>query len=585
MLAASQGTAGAVEALAAIGFAYVDEPSFSLIGRTPGVLKGRVPCLPAIYPPVPTLSSTGEKRRAPERLHGRRSRGRRPSASVCPWSCRLAGRDDKVVLADAQVVIAREHGFESWPTFAKHIDTLTLTRTLARVSDPVSAFIEAASAPPEGHASGTLDYAEMILARYPDVARSNIYVAALLGDEGTVRGVLGRDAAAATTKGGPFEWDALTYLCFSRYLRLDVSRSEAFVRTARALLDAGANARSGWYATIDHPNPRPVFESAIYGAAGVARHPGLTRLLLERGADANDEETPYHVPETTDNTVMRILLESGTLNADSLTTMLLRKADWHDAEGLRLLLAHGADPNRMQPRGHSALHHAVGRDNPIDMIELLLEHGADPWLPDTRENRSAAALAARRGQRAVLEVLQKRGTSPFGGVDRLIAACAFDDREAIRRLIADEPALRSELIDQGGTLLAEFAGGGNAAGVRNLLDCGVSPAALYGGDAYFGIASGSTALHVAAWRARPDVVKELIARGTPVNVTDGKGRTALAVAVNACVDSFWTERRSPESVKAQLDAGASVAGVESPSGYDEVDVLLREHVERSGSVE
>ena len=42
--------------------------------------------------------------------------------------------------------------------------------------------------------------------------------------------------------------------------------------------------------------PAAEWESVIYGAAGVAKHPELTRLLLERGADPNDEETPYHAP-------------------------------------------------------------------------------------------------------------------------------------------------------------------------------------------------------------------------------------------------------------------------------------------------
>ena len=487
-----------------------------------------------------------------------------------------------IALADAQFVIAREHGFESWPKFARHIETVTVSA--AAPEDHVAAFIEAASAPRDGHAAGTLAEADMILQRHPDLGRGNIYVAALLADEATVRDLLDRDARTATATGGPFEWDALTYLCFSRYLRLDASRSDAFVRTARALLDAGASARTGWYETVDHPKPRPLFESAIYGAAGVARHPGLTRLLLERGADPNDEETPYHAPETTDNTTLRILLDSGRLNADSLTTMLLRKVDWHDPDGLRLVLERGADPNRMQPWGHSALHHAVRRDNSVAMIELLLAHGADPSLPDVRDARSASAMAARRGRADVLALFQQRGTSALAGVDRLIAACALDDRETARALIAAEPALRSELVAQGGRLLAEFAGVGNTAGVRNLLDCGVSPAALYEGDGYFGIAADSTALHVAAWRAWPDVVRELIARGTPVNAVDGKGRTALALAVKACVDSFWTERRSPESVKALLDAGAHAAGVEIPSGCDQVDVLLP-NAGRSGAVE
>ncbi len=82
---------------------------------------------------------------------------------------------------------------------------------------------------------------------------------------------------------------------------------------------------------------------------------------------------------------------------------------------------------------------------------------------------------------------------------------------------------------------------------------------------------------MASWHGWPDVVRELIARGASVNALDGKGRTALALAVKACVDSYWTLRRSPDSVRALLEAGASMAGVEIPSGYEEVDALLRQH--------
>lgn len=389
----------------------------------------------------------------------------------------------------------------------------------------------------------------------------------------SVRSFLAQDPASATRPGGPYGWDALTHLCFSRYLKLDAARSEAFVASARALLEAGASAKTGWYESIDHPTP--IFESAIYGAAGIARHPGVTRLLLDHGADPNDDETPYHAPETTDNRAMTVLLESGTLNAVSLSWMLLRKCDWHDFDGLKLVLDHGADPNLIPRFRHSALHHAIQRDNRLAMIALLLDRGANPALPNTRDGRSATVMAARRGRGDVLSLLQQRGL-PLGlrGVDRLIGACALDDREAIRTLIVN----KVELVEQGGTLLAQFAGAGNVAGVGHLLDCGVSPASLYlEGDGYFGIAGNSTALHVAAWRAEPEVVKLLIARGAPVQATDAKGRTALALAVKACVDSHWTGRRSPDSVRALLDAGASIAGISIPCGYDEVDSLLRQH--------
>ena len=443
-------------------------------------------------------------------------------------------------------------------------------------ADPVAAFIEAACVPRSaGHGTGTLEQAEAILARDPGVARSTIYTAAILADEPSVRAFLDADPGLATAQGGPYGWDALTHLCFSRYLRLDASRSEAFVRTARTLLDAGASADTGWYETSDHPNSRPLLESAIYGAAGIARHVELTKLLLEHGADPNDGETPYHVPETYDNAVLTVLLDSGTLNADSLGCLLLRKTDWHDLAGVRLILEHGADAGRITHFGDNALQHAIRRDNSLAIIEALLDAGADSALR-SRDGRSAAEMAAHRGRGDALAMLERRGVAlAFHGVDRLIAACARDDRDAIRSLMASEPNLVTELRERGGTLLAEFAGVGNVSGVRHLLDCGVGPGALYEqGDGYFGIAKNSTALHVAAWRAWPEVVKELIARGAPVNAVDARGRTALALAVKACVDSYWKWRRSPDSVKALLNAGATADGITLPSGYDEVDRLF-----------
>jgi ankyrin repeat protein len=492
----------------------------------------------------------------------------------------------KFALADAQFVIAREHGFESWPEFAKHIEALASASFAASVSDPVTAFIQAACVPRDAmHSSGALDRAEAILAAHPEVASSNIYTAAILGDVVGVRRFLALDAQNAIAKGGPHGWDALTHLCFSRYLRLDRARSGDFVAVAKALLDVGASANTGWMET-DH-EPHPEWESAIYGAAGIAQHPEVTRLLLERGADPNDGETPYHVVETYDNTVMKILMESGKLNDVSMTTLLLRKTDWHDFEGIKWLLEHGANPNRATQWGRTAFHHAVLRDNSSGILEVLLEHGADPTLvaerPDTRQTAGPAmpglAMAARRGRGDLLEMIERRGIAiELQGVERLIAACARHDSAAVGAIRAKEPQLVRELVAQGGKLLAEFAGVGNTDGVRQLLDLGIDAGAVTeDGDPYFDVAKNSTALHSAAWRARPATVKLLIERGTPVNALDGKGRTALVLAVRACVDSYWKERRTPQSVEELLKAGASVRGVEFPSGYAEVDELLRKH--------
>jgi len=128
-------------------------------------------------------------------------------------------------------------------------------------------------------------------------------------------------------KGGSHGWDALTYLCFSKYLRLDPARSDGFVRAATALLDARANSNTGFY-EANH-QPKPEWESVLYGAAGVAHHPELTRLLLERGADPNvraslrkdgrdyRDVTPlawgerFHEQDWVNQAAMRVIAERG----------------------------------------------------------------------------------------------------------------------------------------------------------------------------------------------------------------------------------------------------------------------------------
>ena len=441
--------------------------------------------------------------------------------------------------------------------------------------DPRAAFIETAVG------QGTLARAEAILAAHPEIRACDVHTAAILGDDVAVRRFLAEDARNATGNAGPLGWDALTHLCFSRYLRLDRDRGDAFVRAARALLDAGASAATGYFEDEHTP---PSWESALYGAAGVARHAELARLLLERGADPNDDETVYHAPETHDNEVVRVLVASERLSPGSLATMLARKVDWHDEDGVRFLLDHGADPNRVTSWGFTALHQAARRDNALPIFERMLDHGADPGIPDRRLRRglepsgqSATAVAARRGRGDVLSLLERRrGPLELPGALRLIAACARNDAALVRAMAESDPDLVAAVRAEGGQRLAEFAGVGNTEGVRLLLDLGVDPGAAYHeDDGYWQIGRDSTALHVAAWRARHATVRLLLERGAPVGARDGLGRTPLVLAVRACVDSHWVLLRSPASVRALLAAGASTAGVAYPCGYAEVDELIR----------
>jgi ankyrin repeat protein len=417
---------------------------------------------------------------------------------------------------------------------------------------------------------GPLDEAEQMLASHPEIATCDIHTACITGDVAAVKQFLAEDPKNVSAVSEPYGANALVHLCFSKYLRFNKDKSNDFIAAATALLDAGADPNSGFMAK----DPYPGYESALYGAAGVNHNATLTKLLLQRGADPNDEEAVYHSPETYDNDAMKALVETGKLMKENLSVMLIRKIDWHDYEGLKYILDHGADPNGERKRGWYALHHSLMRANGLPFIELLLDHGADPLL--MKNGFNAICLAACEGRADVLQLLKQKGVRvELEGIYKLIAACAYGDADAVNAIVAGSPALMQQLLNMGGELLSRFTVCGNAAGVQQLLNLGVPADAHYRmGDGYYGIPPESLAIHVAAWRGHPAIVQILIDAGSPVDLPDKHGHTPLSLAVKACVDSYWKERRSPDSVKALLAAGASPAQIPLPTGYNEIDVLL-----------
>ena len=400
---------------------------------------------------------------------------------------------------------------------------------------------------------GSLDRAEATLAEHPEIAGSDIHTAAILGDDAAVRRFLELDPASATAKGGTRGWDALTHLCFSKYLRLHRERSEGFVRAAAALLDAGASANTGFHDESHKPNPE--WESVLYGAAGVAHHPEMTRLLLERGADPNDGEVAYHSPETLDNRVLKILVESGKLTPDSIVTMLLRKFDWHDGDEVAWLLEHGADPNLLTHWGRRPLHHALARGNPLHYFDLLLDHGADPALP-SKDGTTAVAAAARMARADVLDLFERRGFAvTLDGDDAFLAACARGDEAAVA-----DPTVVQRLQSQNSGILVDFAASGNTAAVRLMLDLGFDIGSQRTNPRW---EQGETALHVAARRGHLEMVKLLIERGAPLEAMHRSGKTPLAVVLDGLVEqSEWTpNEKSIQIATALLNAGARIESV------------------------
>jgi ankyrin repeat protein len=116
------------------------------------------------------------------------------------------------------------------------------------------------------------------------------------------------------------------------------------------------------------------------GLAAFLGGPEAVRILLERGADADDDaDNPFGVRP---------------VHAASAA---------HDHETMRLLLQAGADPNQRQRGGFVPLHEAAHTDD-VEMARLLLDHGADPTLT-ADDGRDARRMAADDGSTRVAALL------------------------------------------------------------------------------------------------------------------------------------------------------------------------------------
>ena len=442
------------------------------------------------------------------------------------------------------------------------------------VDPPLTLLLRATASPRDGARAVARTRLLPALRALPAEAADDLHLAAALGDAAGVRRSLRADPARARAlaPGGPFNWDPLTHLCFSVLLEAPDRPERDFVDAARALLDAGADASTGF--TDPKAAHGTGFRSALYGAAALARHAELAVLLLAHGADPNDDEVAYHTPEGYENGAMQALVQSDRCSPDTLATMLLRKCDWHDVKGVRWLLEHGADASRATRWTPSILQHALSRDDDVEIIQLLLDHGADP--SQLVHGASAIMVAARAGRGDVLDAIARRGIPlRIGGGDALLAACARGHGPAVRTIAETLPAALDEVHATAGQVMARFAGNGNSAGLRLLLELGLPvDVRLVAGNGYYEIAPMSTPLHIAAWRGHHSAVRVLLGAAADIRAEDGAGRTPLALAVRACVDSYWTDRRTPESVELLLAAGATTKGITWPCGYDAVDALL-----------
>lgn len=316
-----------------------------------------------------------------------------------------------------------------------------------------------------------------------------------IADDPWARLVLGRGwDGDANEPGGPRGWAPLLYVCHSVY---------ASAALARELLERGADPN----ATFANEHGRM---SALYGAAGVVHDPELTRILLEAGANPDDNESLYHATEAPEPACLRLLLAHGA--ETRRTNALAHALDDERPEHVRILLEAGADPNEAP-----SIAHAVRRGRGPELVRLLAEHGADVDRPGGETWRGNVPLrtpyqhAVLRNRADVAEALAELGAATdVSPADLAVAA----------RARGEQAELPTELdVDRQEVLILAVLDGKRDA---------VPPE-------FRGVVGGSpsgTLLHHAAWVGDAGLVAYLLGRGAdPAARSDADFSTPLAWAV------------------------------------------------------
>jgi ankyrin repeat protein len=343
---------------------------------------------------------------------------------------------DRFALHDAQLVLSRSYGFQSWPKLKAFVDGITISRLIEAVRtgdvDQVRAILRVRSElvnreAPSSHGRTALHYA--VFDRRPDMVRllmqcgadphittAGIYAVRHAATPFTIAVERGYDDLTAIIReeetrraaGQPLPSDAPAQLRRSfesggedrvidllkqkpdmlhlrlfddRWTLLHVASALLLPRVAAWLLDRGANVNEP---AKDGAGPLDVAGQRCDVKARSERLSGMLHLLRSRGAVM----TPRSAVILGDAAFLRKQAAEDDLISprDARGWLLELAVDYNRPDILKLLLEFGLDPDaRVRVEDDDRVNFSWGmplyqcvRSGRHEMAEILLKHGADP---------------------------------------------------------------------------------------------------------------------------------------------------------------------------------------------------------------
>ena len=463
---------------------------------------------------------------------------------------------EAVTLADAQLVVARGYGFESWAALRRKIESLTRT--------PVEQFHSAVRAgDAEAVASLLTAHAEVRAAVNAPMDPFGSRPVAVARRQLAVVDVLLAHGADLNLKS---EWWAGPF----GILEFDITPAEAAPLIARgATVDIFAAAHLGMIDRVRElldGDPSLVFARGGDGRTALhcAHSVEIAELLVARGAHVDARDVDH------ESTPAQYLVRE----APAVTRWLVGRGAWFDifvAVGLRdAALVERClrdDPDALAHRTWHGKYTVVHERRP-STAEQIGDHRGDIYRWVFGHNVSAIDAARMLGFDDIREQLL-RHASP---VERLLAACAAADRRAAAAIVDAHASIVASLTRDQLQLLPDRAHANDTAAVALMLDLGFDARAI--GPSQW------EAIRWAAFHGNPEMTRALLRHDPPLNTPDrAYGGTILGNCLYGALHGWSCETSPcdyPKTVRLLIEAGERVKPSVVPIGLEEVDAVLRE---------